>query len=52
MPLTEKGKKIMKAMQQEYGKEKGRQVFHASANEGTITGVHGPKRHSVKKGKR
>jgi hypothetical protein len=30
MPLTEKGKKIMKAMNKEYGTKKGKQVFYAS----------------------
>jgi hypothetical protein len=40
MPLKPKGKKIMKAMQKQYGKEKGKRVFYASANKGTITGVH------------
>ncbi len=41
MPLTEKGDKILHEMQNEYGKEKGKGVFYASANKGTITGVHG-----------
>lgn len=41
MPLTEKGKKIMGHMRKEYGKKKGKNVFYASANKGTITGVHG-----------
>lgn len=40
MPLTKKGKKIMQAMQKEYGKDRGAQVFYASENRGTITGVH------------
>ena len=39
MPLTKKGKKIKKEMKEEYGKKKGEQVFHASANKGTIKGV-------------
>jgi hypothetical protein len=39
MPLTKKGKKIKRAMQEHYGPEKGEQVFHASANKGTIEGV-------------
>jgi len=39
MPLTKKGKKILKNMEEEYGEEKGEQVFYASANKGTITGV-------------
>ena len=40
MPLTEKGNKIMSAMVKEYGPEKGKQVFYASQNKGTITGTH------------
>lgn len=41
MPLTRKGKKIEAAMEQQYGSKKGKSVFYASANKGTITGVHG-----------
>ena len=44
MPLTSKGKKIKSAMVKEYGKEKGEQVFYASAQKGTITGVHKKKK--------
>ena len=40
MPETAKGRKIMAAMKKEYGAKKGKQVFYASANKGTITGVH------------
>ena len=40
MPLTEKGKKILKSMKEEYGKEKGEKVFYKSLNKGTIKGVH------------
>ena len=39
MPLTRKGEKIKSAMQQTYGPDKGEQVFYASRNKGTITGV-------------
>lgn len=39
MPMTKKGKKIMSAMKKEYGAEKGKEVFYASANKGTIKGV-------------
>jgi hypothetical protein len=39
MPLTAKGEKILSAMQEEYGEEKGEQVFYASKNAGKITGV-------------
>ena len=41
MPLTDKGEKIMKAMQKQYGsKDKAQQVFYSAANKGTISGVH------------
>jgi hypothetical protein len=50
MPKTKKGQKIMRAMKKQYGEKKGEQVFHASANKGTITDVHKKKPH--KKGER
>jgi len=40
MPLTKKGAKIKRAMAKEYGKKRGTGVFFASANKGTIKGVH------------
>lgn len=40
MPLTSKGRKIMKAMKRKYGAKKGKSVFYASQNKGTITGTH------------
>ena len=39
MPLTKKGRKIERAMEKEYGGKKGKSVFYASANKGTIKGV-------------
>jgi|TARA_R100001015_G_C4436121_1_gene31441 uncharacterized cupredoxin-like copper-binding protein len=39
MPLTDKGKKIMKSMKKKYGKKKGETVFYASKNKGTIKNV-------------
>lgn len=39
MPLTKKGQKIKAAMEKQYGPEKGKQVFYASENKGTIRGV-------------
>ncbi len=39
MPLTKKGEKIKRAMMKEYGAKKGKQVFYASENKGTIKGV-------------
>jgi len=41
MPLSEKGKKIMRAMKKKYGGKKGEKVFYASANAKKISGVHG-----------
>jgi len=40
VPLTKKGAKIKRSMQQTYGKAKGTRVFYASANAKTIRGVH------------
>jgi hypothetical protein len=40
MPLTKKGQKIMSAMKKQYGAKKGKQVFYASQNKGTIKGTH------------
>lgn len=39
MPLTKKGKKILRAMTLKYGHKKGKQVFYASRSKGTIVGV-------------
>lgn len=39
MPLNKKGKKIMSAMKDEYGKKQGEAVFYAAKNKGTIGGV-------------
>lgn len=44
MPLTKKGKKIKKAMQEQYGSERGEKVFYASQNAGKIKGTHKPKK--------
>ena len=43
MPLTKKGKKIMKSMKDKYGDKKGESVFYASANKGKIKKVHNKK---------
>jgi len=40
MPLTKKGSKIKKKMQQTYGKERGEEVFYASQQKGKIKGTH------------
>ena len=49
MPLTDKGKKILGSMKNQYGSEKGESVFYASANKGTITGVE-KRKHAYKGG--
>jgi len=49
MPLTSKGASIYAAMQEHYGPKKGRQVFYASANKGTIKGVHPKKKHASRR---
>ncbi len=44
MPLTKKGAKVKRQMKKFYGEKKGKQVFYASENKGTITGVAHKKR--------
>jgi len=39
MPLTTKGKKTLAAMQEQYGKERGKRVFYASINKGKVKGA-------------
>ena len=43
MPLTEKGYKILGAMEKEYGGKKGKSVFYASINKGKVKGAEGKK---------
>lgn len=53
MPITPKGEKIMKAMMEEYGMEKGKQVFYASERKGKIKGVKKKGRYvAITKGKK
>jgi len=49
MPLSPKGKVIRKAMEKEYGEEKGEKVFYASRNKGVIKGVDKAKSKALKK---
>jgi hypothetical protein len=39
MPLTSKGREILKSLSSEYGEKKGKEVFYAGVNEGKFTGV-------------
>lgn len=44
MPLTKKGQEILSQMEKTYGsKQKAEQVFYASKNKGTISGVDSAK---------
>ena len=52
MPWTKKGKEIMGSMTSKYGAEKGKEVFYASANKGTIKDVHARKGGTIKKMKK
>lgn len=40
MPLTKKGVKIKQAMEKSYGVKRGKKIFYASQNKGTIKGTH------------
>ena len=51
MPLTDKGKKIMKAMKGQYGKKEGEKVFYAAKNKGTIKGVERANKGKLMRGK-
>jgi hypothetical protein len=39
MPLTKKGKKILRNMMKTYGKKKGKSVFYASESSEKIRGI-------------
>jgi hypothetical protein len=49
MPLTAKGKKVMKSMKKTYGEKKAKQVFYAMQNEGKLKGVEGKSKKKTKK---
>ena len=43
MPLTAKGKKVLASMKEQYGAEKGKEVFYASISakkKGKLKGAH------------
>jgi|TARA_R110002020_G_scaffold16349_1_gene57802 hypothetical protein len=50
VPLTKKGQKIKRAMKKAYGPKKGKSVFYASANKGSIKGVKKGKKAVYKPG--
>jgi hypothetical protein len=45
MPLTKKGRHVMRQMKKSYGAKKGEQVFYATKNAGKLKGVEKPKKH-------
>ena len=51
MPLTDKGKKIMKSMKGQYGEKEGEKVFYAARNKGTIKGVERANKGKLMRGK-
>lgn len=48
--MTKKGQKVMTAMKKEYGPAKGKEVFYASKNKGTLKGVDKSKKRMGKNG--
>ena len=48
MPLTDKGKKILRALKDQYGAKKGEEVFYAMESSGKIKGVAKKKKHKKK----
>ncbi len=49
MPLTPKGRKILRNMQREYGSARGKAVFYASINKGLIEGAEAGRRPAGRK---
>ena len=39
MPLTDKGREVLRQMMKEYGKKKGKEVFYATENKGKLKGI-------------
>jgi hypothetical protein len=49
MPLTKKGKKILRNMKKKYGAKKAKKIFYASRNSGRIKGVDRTRRKKKRK---
>jgi hypothetical protein len=54
MPLTKKGREILKKFQEQYGEEEGKKFFYASIVKGTLKdkGLHGKGTGKLEKAKR
>jgi hypothetical protein len=44
VPLSFKGRKVKRKMEEEYGKKKGERIFYATENAGKIRGLRKGKR--------
>lgn len=44
MPLTAKGRKVMRELKDEYGEKRGEAVFYSMVNSGKLTGVEEKKK--------
>jgi len=54
MPLTKKGREILKKFQEQYGKERGKEIFYASIVKGILPskGLHTKGSGKLEKAKR
>lgn len=52
MPLTDKGKKVMRQLKDEYGAKKGEDVFYAMKNSGKLKGVDRPHQSELRRGRK
>lgn len=50
MPLNAKGRKILAKLQEEYGPQKGKEVFYAMEASGKLKGVAGRERRKKRRG--
>jgi hypothetical protein len=49
MPLTSKGRKVMRELKDEYGSKRGEGVFYAMVNSGQLTGVEEKRKRKTKR---
>ena len=49
MPLTSKGRKVMRELKDEYGSKRGEGVFYAMVNSGKLTGVEEKRKRKTKR---
>lgn len=49
MPLTTKGRKVMRELKDQYGDRRGEGVFYAMVNSGQLTGVEEKRKRKTKR---